>query len=113
MFVAQEHDPNHPVLKYVTNPFLYSVGSHMGCRCPFGSEPDIESPGDEDLLDRRDFQLLADYVQTALNSCARVEFYGGWDYWEPPLKRKTIARKEILNDNFFFDERELITVASS
>lgn len=112
MYVDEERDQDHPVRKFVTKPFLYNVGSHMGCGCPFGSEPELRNPTEEDLLDRRDFRLSVDYVRAALGSCRTVEFYGGWDYWEPPLERRTIAVEEILRDNFFFDERELISVNS-
>jgi hypothetical protein len=75
------------VRDWLTKPFVYDIGSHQGCACPFIFQLRGNPPSEEALLERdaasKDFRDLAAYLETILATIGVVEIYNAWDYWEP------------------------------
>src|SRR5580704_11102490 len=119
---ALEWDEEHPsvylstpqeaelkaIRSWLTKPFVYHVGSHEGCGCPFCYELDWEQITEEELVEwntnREDFHQLAAYLEAAIISSGPVELYNAWDYWDPPLERRSISIRDIRGDRFVFGE---------
>lgn len=97
--------------------YLYDVGSHAGCACPFGFEPDWENPKPSDLgqwqENREDFRQLIEYLHRALQMVGTIEIYAGEEFWFPPLVHRSITIDEISADRFIFNEREYLMLRSS
>jgi hypothetical protein len=118
VYVTEASDPELAAVRHwLTKPFIYDIGSHLGCGCPFSCEPNWDNPSEDDLREwsenRRDFGQLATYLEGAIALAGPVEVYNGFDYWEPPLQRRSISIRDLRGDRFVFDERELVTVQGS
>lgn len=117
-YVAPARESEATIVRaWFTKPFLYDVGSHMGCACPFADEVDWDNPTEADLAawceSREDFRQLAAYLQRALLLLDSVEVYNAFDYWEAPARRRSIVPHDLLQDRFVFEEREFVTVRST
>ncbi len=104
------------VRNWLTKGFVYEIGSRHGCGCLFALDRDWLALEDEDLLNewresREDFRKLAEYLDHAIKLAGPVETYSGWDFWLPPLERRSITVENLVDETFIFDERQLFTVS--
>ncbi len=83
-----------------TKPYVYYVGSHLGCGCGF-LEPY-----------RKSLARLSAYLAEATKQYGEVELFAGWegDQAEKPEIRGTITPKEIGADRFWFEEKQFLLV---
>lgn len=102
---------------WVIKPFVYDVGSHIGCACPYCFEPNWDDPTTEELQEwnenREDFRKLLAYLRSAIQLAGPVEVFNGWEYWLPPLEVRSVSIQDLMGEKFVFDERQLLTVSDS
>jgi hypothetical protein len=93
---------------------LRYLGSHNGCGCGFRSYRDgILISEKADATDTNgDHFALTQYLRELPSSSRQSQIFGCWsgDEGEPVEFERTIAPEEILNPNFGFKEREIVTL---
>jgi hypothetical protein len=93
----------------ITEPHVCYAGSHEGCGCGFqlGEYPDFED--DERELKRASLDQLAEYLERAIASGARIRLFACWegDQAMPIEHRRVLTPSDLRGDDFFFLEREL------
>ena len=93
--------------------YWYYLGSSEGCGCGFSQADDIKYP---DFTERegirKNQQDLFSYISKCLENETFIELYGCWAGSETrkSYTRREIKVQEIVNEDFFFAEDELITV---
>jgi hypothetical protein len=103
------------VREWLSKAFIYEIGSHDGCGCPFSLPYEVLDLDDTDLSrewneGREAFRQLAKYLDQAISIAGTVELYNGFDYWLPPLERRSIKVGELTGEQFIFEERQLLIV---
>ncbi|WP_425146897.1 hypothetical protein [Deinococcus sp.] len=96
--------------EWLTLPYMYSVGTHIGCGCPFVFVPEWDALSDDDLEEfdenRPNFTQLAGYLASALQQGAHLELYNADEDWISPLTSATLHIETLLRARFVFDERQ-------
>ena len=96
---------------------LIYLGSHEGCGCGFRSYRDgylMEGDADEkDVI--ADHAALSAYLEALPPSERPVQIFGCWsgDESEPVNFHRDIVPSEILNPEFGFREREILTLKNA
>jgi len=105
-----EHE--HSVLRHLALPHVRQAGSHTRCGCGFNegrAHPEAyDDPAAQRVGAVESASRLAHYVREH-----QVEqIYSCWsgDEDEPPQFERRIAPEELVAENFFFRERELLII---
>jgi hypothetical protein len=89
------------------------LGSDEGCGCGFQRENDWMSDVPKERESKRENQRrLADYLATCLEDEESIELFGCWsgDEQEAPVREREIDVADLLDERFFFIEKERIVV---
>jgi len=92
---------------------VHYLGSDNGCGCGFRRENDWLSDDENVRVSKGENQRqLAMYIAECLRDEESVELYGCWsgDEDSPAVRHRVIAVGELIDENFFFIEKEHITV---
>ncbi len=92
----------------------YYVGSDNGCGCGFRQEHDHTIDDADELVSKHDNQKrLHDYAATCLDDEETIELYSCWSGDESlPIEHdRTITLNELLDDDFWFAERQRTVVS--
>jgi hypothetical protein len=105
-----EHE--QAVVRHIALPHVHQVGSHTNCGCGFNEGREHPEVYEDQAAARRDAlessSLLARYVREH-----HVEqIYSCWsgDEGEPREFERRIAPDDLVADDFFFRERELLII---
>ena len=110
LIVAAEQDRQHPVREWLTGQYLYDVGGPEGCGCIFSFEPHTEATPERQQAWSAVMRQLAQYLAEAVAHAGPIQLYTGWDWWEPPLIRRSLHAPDLADGVFVFEERDLVHV---
>jgi hypothetical protein len=98
--------------KHFSKKYIYYINSTECCGCGFRQENDAFYPDFSEIESKNKNQLqLYETLYELLNGENYVELFGCWAGGEDDLEEKReIAVGELLKDEFYFMENELITV---
>jgi len=113
-FVAKENTYSiEPVKRQFSKPNVYYVGSHEGCGCGF-RQTCYEMVDDQEEINQaaRNQKHLFEFVSARLEDENFIELYACWagSESEPFQSKREIIADELLKDDFYFKEDELIIV---
>jgi hypothetical protein len=112
--VRQITDREDAVGTSLGQPYVYEVGTHIGCGCPFAFEPDWSRPNADELdefqTNRPNFLQLREYLERALRAGASMELYNADEFWLEPLGRNNIRASDLTAGRFVFRERQHYTL---
>ena len=92
---------------------VHYLGSDNGCGCGFQRENDWLNDDPKERESKRENQRrLAAYITECLHDEESVELYGCWsgDEGASPVRHREIGVGELLAEQFFFIEKEHVTV---
>lgn len=98
---------------HVTKERVYYVGSDNGCGCGFRRETDLGFDDPEAVASKRDnHRRLHDYVAACLADEDSVELFSCWsgDEDEAVESSRDVALADLLDESFFFSERQVTRV---
>lgn len=98
-------------------PHVYSLGTQVGCGCPFAFEPDWTALTEADVQEfqrnRVNFIQLHQYLEAIRPLGAVIELYNADEFWLEPLNSRDFRASELLTERFVFDERQHYTLVTS
>jgi len=100
-------------LPHLTKPHLRYLGSDQGCGCGFQHLPRSLMEDEEQRNGvRLNQQGLARYLAECLADEESIELFTCWngDEAEPLKRRREIRLAELLEDDFEFEEKEVVIV---
>lgn len=110
--VSELRESEEPVRRHLAMPHVRQAGSHTNCGCGFNEGRQHPQAYDDPVAERTNAlmssSLLADYIRAH-----RVEqIYSCWsgDESQPKEFERTVTPEALVADDFFFRERELLTV---
>jgi hypothetical protein len=110
--VTELSEPEQAVLRHLALPYVRQAGSHTSCGCGFNEgrqHPEFsDDPAAERVASLASSARLAEYVREH-----RVEqIYSCWsgDEGEPKEFERHVTPEDLLAENFFFRERELLII---
>ena len=108
-YIEALDEPGGAVRAKLSEPYIYYVGSYMGCGCGFFKEGEV---GEELRLSQTDYERLAEFLREAMRKEARVELFACWegDQGEPLGHRQSLTPGDIESPSYEFSERLHITV---
>jgi hypothetical protein len=110
--VSELTEHEQPVVRHLTLPHVRQAGSHTSCGCGFNEGREYPEVYDDPIAARADAlessSRLARYVREH-----RVEqIYSCWsgDEGEPMAFDRRIKPEDLVAEDFFFREKELLTI---
>jgi hypothetical protein len=100
-------------LPHVTKPCLHYLGSDQGCGCGFQHAALSLSEDEEHRAEvKKNQEGLARYLSECLVDEESVELFTCWngDETQPLVRRREIRVGELLEDEFEFEEKEVLVV---
>src|SRR5262245_12517134 len=101
-----------PVRPHVALPFIAQAGSHTGCGCGFNEGREYPEAYDDPAAERADSLESSSRLAQYVRQHHVEQIYSCWsgDESEPKRSERRITPSDLVEENFFFRERELIIV---
>lgn len=100
-------------LPNLSKTFKYYIGSDEGCGCGFKQKFDFEYPDYSEIESKEKNQReLHQLISSLVKKHKTLELFGCWAGGEESAVEliREIKADELLSNNFYFSEQELITV---
>ncbi len=115
IYIKDLIERDFPVRTNFSKPFIYYVGSNLGCGCGFFPNGPLYPDDGEDMQRfekaKRSLKALVAFIEENLATAETVEVFVTWEgrQSEPPTRRRTLSPNELCaNPEPFGEEGQLM-----